>query len=388
MISEMANQPISMRKGKPLKIIHLASGDLWAGAEVQLYYLASALNRQAGIDLQVILLNHGTLESKLRESGVSVTVIDESRNGLLGTLIALFQVVSRIRPDIVHTHRQKENVLGSVVSLMVGAISVRTVHGEPEFAFSIWQFRKRIYALTDRLSGCYLQKSIIAVSQDLGQKLRHIYSANRVVVITNAIDTNEVSQRAQERIDLASPQGVLWVGIVGRLVPVKRMDLFVDIAENLQSRFPGRFRFLILGDGPLMADIKTMIHQKGLVDYFELPGFRENALPYIKLMDFLLITSDSEGLPMTLLEAMCLAIPVVARAIGGIPAVLRNGEFGELVQSAKPHEFVDVIGRCLEMREFLHERALRGSEHVLLMYSAERVVTEYVLLYENLARTT
>jgi glycosyltransferase involved in cell wall biosynthesis len=270
---------------------------------------------------------------------------------------------------------------------MVGATSVRTVHGEPEFVVSIWQFRKKLYSLADRLCGRYIQKAIIAVSQDLGQKLRQVFPTGRIAVITNSIDTEEVLRCAQDHIALAPEESALRVGIIGRLVPVKRMDLFVAIAGELKALFPGRFRFLILGEGPLMADIKFMIRAKGLADFFDLPGSTENALPYIKSMDLLLITSDSEGLPMTLLEAMCLATPVIARAVGGIPAVLCNGKYGDLVQSAEPREFVDVISQYLVKREIFYEKARKAREHALVTYSVDRAVTEYALLYERLAGT-
>jgi glycosyltransferase involved in cell wall biosynthesis len=373
-----------MRKEKPLKIVHLASGDLWAGAEVQLYYLASALNRYAGINVQVILLNYGTLETKLRESGVTVIVIDESKNSFLTILITLLQLLSRIRPDVVHTHRKKENVLGSVASLIVGATSVRTVHGEPEFIVSIRQLRKKLYSLTDYFCGRYLQKAVIAVSQDLKEKLHRMFPADRITVVTNAIDSEEVLRRAQDHTAFTSEESVVKVGIVGRLVPVKRMDLFVTIAGELHSRFPGKFHFQILGDGPLMSDLKSQVHNNGLEKQIELLGFRENALPYIMSMDLLIITSEHEGLPMTLLEAMCLGVPVVARAVGGIPAVLCDGEFGLLVHSDDALEFANVISKYLVEQKHFLARAYKAKQHVELNYSTSRTTSEYVKLYARL----
>src|SRR5690625_4675640 len=109
-----------------MKVLHIASGDLWAGAEVQVCNLACAQHQQ-GVQVEVILFNPGELEARLRQAGVSVAVYNERRYSALALSWRLLRHMQRSRPDVVHTHRHKENVLGSAVARLVSASSLRTV---------------------------------------------------------------------------------------------------------------------------------------------------------------------------------------------------------------------------------------------------------------------
>jgi len=161
---------------KIIKVIHIASGDLWAGAEVQLYNLAKELDQYSDISLSVILLNHGLLEQNLLEQNISVTVFDETR---LNTVQILFKIIKQVysqKPDLIHTHRFKENIIGSIATLLsLRTLSIRTCHGAPEFTFNFWQMHKTIMQRLDVMCGKYIQKRVISVSDELTQKLQKIF---------------------------------------------------------------------------------------------------------------------------------------------------------------------------------------------------------------------
>ena len=106
-----------------INIIHLASGDLWAGAEVQLYNLAGQLDQHDTIKLAVVLMNHGQLEQELRLKGIEVHVIDESKNSGFSTIKKLYRLARDFNVNVIHTHRIKENVIGGCVARLVGARS-------------------------------------------------------------------------------------------------------------------------------------------------------------------------------------------------------------------------------------------------------------------------
>src|SRR5277367_5793662 len=115
-----------------VRVLHIISGDLWAGAEAQAFTQLSALH-EANVTVAAALLNEGELAARLRARGVPVTVLDESRLSGTGILLALRRLMREWRPDIVHTHRTKENILGSLANRLAGNVpSVRTVHGASE----------------------------------------------------------------------------------------------------------------------------------------------------------------------------------------------------------------------------------------------------------------
>lgn len=168
----------------PMKVLHIASGDLWAGAEVQLFTLTKALKNNSDTTVDIILLNHGILERKLISNGIKVIIVDESKlNGLI-ILWKIIRIIHQMQPDVIHTHRIKENVLGSLAALLNGNIpNLRTTHGAPEHAPSWKQPTKRLFHWLNIICGRYLQHAIIAVSDDLADQLNKEYPAKNIHVI-------------------------------------------------------------------------------------------------------------------------------------------------------------------------------------------------------------
>src|SRR5690606_28932171 len=164
-----------------IKVMHIISGDLWAGAEVQAYTLLKFLREEC--DLHVVLMNHGELETRLAALGIPVTVIDESRHNSISILLKLRKLIMSVRPHIIHTHRQKENILGSLANFFCyRAPCVRTSHGASEFAA---QGIRQLQVILDRLVGQYLQDAIISVSEDLARKLKVHFPARKIHIIKN-----------------------------------------------------------------------------------------------------------------------------------------------------------------------------------------------------------
>ena len=122
--------------GTDLSVLHIASGDLWAGAEVQLFMLARAQCR-AGQSVTVLVMNPGVLATKLRAEGLVVHVLPEAQLSPARLFAGIYSLMRQIRPAIVHTHRHKENILGGVAAWLNGIPSVRTAHGAPEFHYGL-----------------------------------------------------------------------------------------------------------------------------------------------------------------------------------------------------------------------------------------------------------
>lgn len=329
-----------------LKVLHIASGDLWAGAEVQLYNLAVELNKRADIEVLVILLNPGELEDRLQQKQVNVQILNENSMGPFAITLALIKIIRNIHPDVVHTHRQKENVLGSIAAKLCGAgFCVRTAHGQTETKIRYWEIHKLTFRILDYLCGLWFQDRVIAVSEHLAHYLASKFPANHVVTIENGINIGDVIASSQELITAPLPgkSGSIKVCIVCRLTPVKRLDLFLQIAKQMLTTVPDNYDFYIFGNGPLEETIRDQIRIDALEDSIHMMGFQSNIPAYLKRMDILLITSDHEGLPMNLLEAMALNVCVIAHSIGGISEVLGFGKNGILVNNQDINEYVSAI---------------------------------------------
>lgn len=368
----------STDKTHPLRVLHIASGDLWAGAEVQLYHLAKALNTTKGVTLKVLLLNPGELQQRLQAKGIDVDVLDESQHGLFNLFTEGKQIAKTFKPDIIHTHRYKENILGSFIAKQLpGTRSIRTVHGAQEIDSPWWRFDQRLIQALDHYCGNNLQDNIIAVSEDLAEKLKSTYRPEKITVIENGIDVDEVREAAKTQVTLPGHDETIKLVIICRLVQVKRIDIFLNIIQLLEQQHPGKYTGYIFGDGPLEAELKQQAQGLNINHCTHFMGFKTNIPAYLNQMDCLLITSDHEGLPMNVLEALSLGKHIVTHAVGGLPTVLRLGKYGALVNTQDPADYADAI-----IEKTAYNNAY--DDEAIAPYTSENNRRQYITVYQRL----
>ncbi len=363
-----------------MKILHIASGDLWAGAEKQFYTLLLALAKQDKLEVMAIILNPGTLADKLQRAGITTQVLDESQQSGLELARAINRYLAQQSPDLVHTHRLKENTLGGLLAAWRGIPSVRTQHGSSEHTLDSRQLVKRLQNSLAWLVGRYLQKRIIAVSEPLARELRASFGNSRVCVIHNGLELGDTTGGPVEK-----PTGPLKVGFAGRLAPVKRVDLFLRIAQAVleQGSTGNQPEFHILGDGPLRDDLLQQADDLGLADVVNFHGHVDNAEQHIAELDVLILCSDHEGLPMAALEAMKHHTLVLTYPMGGLPELLGEGRFGYLVASQSAQDFAAAIAEINENREMLTQRTALAYRQLVKNYSAGAMAHRHLELYRQ-----
>jgi glycosyltransferase involved in cell wall biosynthesis len=372
----------------PLRVCHVASGDLWAGAEVQMATLLRALARRSDLRLFAILFNEGRLAEEIRAAGVPVMVIPESRHSVLGIVARARDFTRRERIDILHAHGYKENFVAAWVSRLSDvAHVVRTQHGAPE-PYTGWKRAKQVLTeALDRFTTRYVTDRVICVSRRLARRMRHYAAPQQLVTVHNGIEVERVHSPltpAEARRRLGLPETAEVVGTAGRLVPVKRLDIFLQAARWLANARP-ETHFVIAGSGPEEARLRGLANSLGLTERVVFPGYRNDVHDVLRAMDIFVISSDHEGLPMVLLEAMALGVPVVSRAVGGIPEVIEDGRSGLLVGTAEPEA---LAVRCAALLADAGERELiaaRAATRVASEFSAQRTADEILRLYETLA---
>lgn len=370
----------------PLKILHIASGDRWGGAEAQLFTLLSQLHRNPALDVLAVLLNDHELAARLRQRGIAVTVFDESRLGGLAILQHLQRLMQAWRPQIVHTHRQKENVLGSIANrLSVRAPSVRTSHGAPEHSpQGLRQLHKRLFYWLDDWCGRRWQNRIIAVSRELGDVLGRRFPGQSIAVIENGVDLDAIGA-AIAPVDFRQREpDTTHIGLVGRLDPVKRVDLFLEMAALLTKQQPERqWRFHVFGDGKLRSALEAQAQALGVTGTTTFHGHRDDIIPCLAGLDALVICSDHEGLPMTVLESIMAGTPVAAHAIGGIASVMAAGAGGTLTSDHSARGYADALVALLDDPR-LAENLAAGQARVTARFSAALNAEKATTLYADL----
>ncbi|MCH8532319.1 MAG: glycosyltransferase [Saccharospirillum sp.] len=305
-----------------LKVVHVVSGDLWAGAEVQTYNLLRQLATQCQV--YAVVLNHGALADKLTEAGIETRVLDETQLGapmLLRQLIAVFR---QTQPNVIHTHRIKENILGSLAGRLARLRSapryIKTVHGAREHAESL---KSRLLQGLERLLTKLNNTKIISVSSELQPTIAAQNPGNRVSVIENGVDQQSiVHQAAIGSTTHPHPPGI-HVGFIGRLVPVKRVDIFLRAIPSVIEGSDEPYHFHIVGDGPLLSNLQQLAAELSIEDRVTFHGHRSDIPAFMASVDVVILCSEHEGTPMTVLEAISMNRKLVLHDTGGLTSVAR-----------------------------------------------------------------
>jgi len=368
------------------------SADLWAGAEVQLATTAAYLVEQPGVRLTAVLLNEGPLARELRCLGVPVTVVDERRTGAVGIVRFLTRFLEAHDIDLVHTHRYKDNVLGTIAAKLARVPHViRTVHGlrEPMTGWNGLKFS--LYEMLDTAALRCFADLVVAVSKRMADTLRAAgFRPALVTHIHNGIDLRSAAatRRPEEvRRELGIDPRALLIGTAGRLSPVKGHAALLQAARLILRHHPGA-KFLVVGGGPLEAELLASAARLQVDGACLFPGPRTDVLDLMSAMDIFVLPSLSEGIPMALLEAMALGKPVVATAVGGVPEVVRHGVSGLLVEPGDERALADA---CLDLardRAWAARLGAGARRAVEEEFSHERSGQAIVEVYRRVTRVT
>ena len=377
------------RSRAALHVCHIINGDLWAGAETQLTAAIAFLVQQPGVLVSAVLMNDGRLAAELRRLDVDVTVIEETRTSLLGLLLGLRRTLREHPCTLVHVHKYKDGILGTLAARMAGVpLVVRTIHGHAEPDRGWRQIKARIYDTLDRFTQQYFNDLVIAVSQRMVETLWESgYPPTLVTCIRNGLDLSRIvpsrdpiAVRRDLGVDVSAP----LIGTAGRLELVKGHVHLVRIAKRLLQA-DDRTRILVAGDGPLHDQLNASAAALQVGHACLFPGSRRDIYDVMAALDIFVLPSHSEGLPMALLEAMALSRPVVASDVGGIPEVIQHGINGLLV----PPGDEDALARaCLELirnREYAARLGARARQTVEQSFSHECSGAALLNVYRSLA---
>jgi glycosyltransferase involved in cell wall biosynthesis len=368
--------------GKPaVKVCHLVSGDLWAGAEVMDYCLLKGLKAFPDLDLSAIILNHGRFADEVRKLGIPVNVVDETQLCFPQILRRVREILQADGPDVVHCHWYKANLLAYLASRRGKTISlVSTQHGMPEYLGRRVDIK---YSVLHRFNFFLLSRyfqGTVAVSNEVRKTLteRHGFDEGRTFVIYNGTEPCDGALPARSG-------GRFTIGSSGRFFPVKDFPLMVEIAREI-AKYEAGIRFELAGTGPEKERIAEMVRLHGLDRTFLLRGFLSEVSGFYRGLDLYLNTSRHEGIPMSVLEAMAHGLPVVAPDVGGLKEILDDGVHGFLVKGRDPRSFAE---RCMLLYrdDALRQRmGLAAKARIETVFSNDRMARDYHELYRNIAK--
>ena len=311
--------------------------------------------------------------------------------------LAIRKVIRDFQPDLVHTHTAKAGALGRAAAALPGALGptgkhiaiVHTFHGhvfEGYFnGIGSWLARLAERGMS-RVTDC-----TIAISErqrhDLVERF-HVAAAARTVVVPLGLQLDALLSLTQEdraRARAAAGLGDAFVvGFVGRLVPIKHLELLIDAIAIVRKALAD-VRLVITGDGPERPSLEGYAREAGLEDVTLFAGWREDLAATYAILDAVALTSKNEGTPVALIEAMAAGVPVVATAVGGVPDVIADGETGLLTSQSAP-AIADALVKIARDRGGALGRAAGARENVQTSYSDRALLERMAGLYEELLR--
>lgn len=316
-----------------VRVTHVVSGDLWAGAEVATFHLLRALSERDDVEVDAIVLNEGELTRRLAGAGIPVCVLSEATLPFPRLARETRRRLRERGAHIVHAHRAKENALAA----LSGLPWVTTRHGRPEPFRGIRALRAAgLRALDDRVVRRGARRAL-AVSEEVQEYLVRRLPAERVVRARNGI-----------RDPLAGRAPRPWrerdvrVGWVGRLAPVKDAGLAIEAV----ARLPG-LALDVIGDGPERGALERRARRLGVCDRVRFRGFLPNAVSEIARWRALLVTSRHEGHPIAVLEALAVGTPVASAPLRGVADIL-GGRGGRLAAARTSDAVAVALSRVLE----------------------------------------
>jgi glycosyltransferase involved in cell wall biosynthesis len=301
--------------------------------------------------------------------------------GDLGALVRLAGAMRSFRPHIVHTRTTKAGVLGRLaVSLSgVGAARVHVFHGHlldgyfPPAKRAIYVRVERFLAsLSDRLVTVGAQVRDDLLANGIGRP-------DQYVVIPPGVRLGPVPDRAAARHALGLPADAPVVAYVGRLTSIKRPDRFVAVSHAVLRRVP-RCRFVVCGGGELREDLER--ETRPMRGSFHLLGWRRDVETVYAAADVVLLTSDNEGTPLSLIEAGMAGTPVVSTRVGSVAEVVRDGDTG-LLGAPVVEELAGHVVRLLSDRELARRMGRAAIERTTGAFGVERLVADTEALYRS-----
>ena len=340
------------------------------GLERQVYLLATGLDRKR-YDVSVVsLARGGRWAEALRKAGVGVVEI--GRHGHLDwrRMIGLFRVLRDLRPDVVYSFNNVGNAYARAAGLLAGVPVL--IAGERGVYLSWWM------ALLERLFIRFTECVICnadAIRKDLIGRVG--LPGNKVITIRNAVVVPPLpgqEERREARRLMGFAEDEIVVGTIARLDPVKNLSMLADAAAL--SGAGARLRFGIIGGGPDEDAVRDAIRKHGLEGRFALLGERDEAWTLLPGFDIFVLSSWSEGLPNTLMEAMAAGLPCVCTEVGGCPELVAEGVTGYLVA---PGDGAAMSARILELAGDAGLRVTMGRagrRRIAAGFSVERMVAE------------
>ncbi|QYF95061.1 TIGR03088 family PEP-CTERM/XrtA system glycosyltransferase [Massilia sp. PAMC28688] len=326
----------------------------------------------------VCLSGYTAFADKITRPGVQLFDLAKAPGLGLGAHARLFKLLRKLRPDVLHTYNLSSIEYSFTAALAGVPVRIHAEHGRD---VSDPQGLNPKHNMLRRLMVPFVDR-YIPVSLDLQAWLRDVVRIPqaKILLINNGVDT--------EHFTPAAPPAQFVIGTVGRVQDVKHQAGLIDAFIALRALLPGHpMKLVIVGDGPLRAQLEAQVAAAGMGEHIALLGARSDIADLMRGFSVFALSSLTEGTPVTLLEAMACQLPVVSTAVGGIPALVQDGVSGTLVPVRDAQAMAQALAAYARDPALAARHGKAGRERVESTNSIAAMIQAYVGLYDSLRKS-
>jgi glycosyltransferase involved in cell wall biosynthesis len=366
---------------KKIKVVHIVPMLSPGGAERVAVHIVNGLNRERYEPVVISLMGRieGDLDRLLQQARVEVRYLGKHLGFDYRMYGRLYRALKDCQPDIVHTHLHVLRYAFPCLLLVKSVACLHTVHNlaEREIEPGLRWLQRRAYK-----HGVVP----IAVAEEVARSVERLYGVQQCRVIANGIPTDRFAHpktlRSEWRVREGFRESDFLFVCVGRLAPQKNQALLLKAFARGPAADP-RAHLALIGDGALRKQLEAQAEDLGVAYRTHFLGVRTDIPEVLSAMDAFVLSSDYEGNPLSVMEAMAAGLPIVSTAVGGVPDLFENGKEGILVQPGGARELSNCMMFLLQSpvaRQSLGTAAARRAREI---FDTSRMIRAYERLYES-----
>ena len=382
-------QPASLTIAPVPLVVHLIYRFECGGLQT---LLAECINRMPAHRYRhavVCLAGYTDYVEKITKAGVEFYSLDKPPGAGLASHAKLWKLLRKLRPAVLHTYNVSTIEYNAVALLAGVPVRIHAEHGLDSVEIG---GKHKKYNMLRRLLTPVIS-SFVPVSTELRDWLKKEIGVpdRKIAMVANGVDSVAFSS-AIPRAPEKNPNAVtrVVIGTIGRIDAIKNHLGLLDAFILLLKRFsPDELdlHLAIIGDGPLFEQVAARVQAEGLSERVWLPGRRMDITALLRTFSVFVLSSISEATPVTILEAMATALPVVATRVGGVPQIVMDKQTGLLVDPSNPAALADALSIYLNDPQLRVEHGAAGRAYVKAHFSVGAMVVGYENLYSgHLAR--
>ncbi len=300
----------------------------------------------------------------------------------LRAFVALVKEIRQFKPDLIHTHTAKAGFLGRVASMISlhPSIRVHTFHGHLLNGY-FGTFKRLLVILAEKTLANFTD-CLLAVGYEVRKDLlaAGVGQLKDFELMPPGLQINRLPSKREAQKFYGLTSEILQCALIGRVTQIKRPDRFLDVVGEVKKRGI-EIEFLIVGDGNLLDACRERIAAEELP--VKVLGWQRDIERVLAAADVVILTSDNEGTPLSLIQAGMAGLPVVTTRVGSVHEIVIDGVTG-IITSLDVQAIADALEKLINSKELRVEMGASAREFTLANYGVERLVNDHELLYKKL----